>query len=204
MTNRHARIPVGRRVLPVALAGPGNPARARQAVTKAPVLGTGAYTYEAIHDWGELPARIKWGNTHAVVEDLQGHIHVHHTVHATSESPDSIVVFGGKGKFVRSWGGEFRGVAHGMELRKEGRDEFLYLTAQRRESANGATAGGAAAVIKATTKGEIVWKYPGSAGRGCHKQPNADGKPKRYNPTNDVAIAPNGEIYRRRRYGRPS
>ena len=42
--------------------------------TRAPVLGAGAYTYEAIHDWGELPARIKWGNTHGVVEDAQGNI----------------------------------------------------------------------------------------------------------------------------------
>ena len=32
------------------------------------------------------------------------------------------------GKFVRSWGKEFRGVAHGLWIRKEGRDEFLYLT----------------------------------------------------------------------------
>src|SRR5262245_26178429 len=31
--------------------------------TKLPVMGEGAFTYEAIHDWGELPARIKWGNT---------------------------------------------------------------------------------------------------------------------------------------------
>ena len=26
--------------------------------TKLPVLGSGAYTYEAIHDWGTLPRRI--------------------------------------------------------------------------------------------------------------------------------------------------
>ena len=60
-----------------------------KAGTKAPVVGTGAYTYEAIHDWGELPARIKWGNTHGVVEDAEGHIYVHHTVHATSDSAPS-------------------------------------------------------------------------------------------------------------------
>ena len=75
-----------------------------KAGTKAPVLGSGAYTYEAIHDWGELPPRIKWGNTHGVVEDSQGNIYVHHTVHATSESADSMVVFDRNGKFVRSWG----------------------------------------------------------------------------------------------------
>ena len=96
--------------------------------SKPPVLGSGAHTYEALHDWGELPARIKWGNTHGVVEDSQGNIYVHHTVHATSDSADSMVVFDKKGKFIRSWGKEFRGVAHGLHIRKEGRDEFLYLT----------------------------------------------------------------------------
>ena len=34
-----------------------------------------------------------------------------------------------KGNFVRSWGKEFRGVAHGLHIRREGKDEFLYLTA---------------------------------------------------------------------------
>ena len=99
-----------------------------KAGSKAPIMGSGAYTFEAIHDWGVLPPQIKWGNTHGVVEDAQGHIYVHHTVHATSDSADTVVVFDANGKFVRSWGKEFRGVAHGLWLRKEGRDEFLYLT----------------------------------------------------------------------------
>src|SRR4029450_7939635 len=96
--------------------------------SEAPVVGQGAFTFEATHDWGELPPQIKWGNTHGVVEDSQGNIYVHHTVHATSDSPDSMVVFDKKGKFVRSWGKEFRGVAHGLHIRSEGRDEFVYLT----------------------------------------------------------------------------
>ena len=83
---------------------------------------------EALHNWGELPPQIKWGNTHNVVEDSQGNIYVHHTVNAASESPDTVVVFDRNGKFIRSWGKEYRGVAHGMWLRKEGSEEFLYLT----------------------------------------------------------------------------
>ena len=39
-----------------------------------------------------------------------------------------MVVFDRNGKFVRSWGKEFRGVAHGLHIRREGRDEDLYLT----------------------------------------------------------------------------
>ena len=61
-------------------------------------MGSGAYTYEATHDWGVLPPQIKWGNTHGVVEDSQGHIYVHHTVHATSDSADTVVVFDSQGQ----------------------------------------------------------------------------------------------------------
>src|SRR5215510_14898588 len=74
---------------------------------KLPIIGSGAHTYEVHHDWGELPKNIAYGNTHGVVEDSQGHIFVHHTVHATSESADSMVVYDENGKFVKSWGREF-------------------------------------------------------------------------------------------------
>src|SRR5438128_1334486 len=95
--------------------------------SKAPILGQGEHQYEAIHDWGDLPRTIKYGNTHGVCEDSQGNIYVHHTVHATSDSLDTMVVFDPKGKFVRSWGKQFKGGAHGLTIRKAGSEEFLYL-----------------------------------------------------------------------------
>ena len=86
------------------------------------------------------------------MEDSQGHIYVHHTVHATSESSDSMVVFDEKGKFVKSWGKEFKGGAHGLHIRKEGSTEYLYLC----DTARGI-------VVKATLNGEEVFSigYPG-------------------------------------------
>jgi hypothetical protein len=139
-----------------------------KAGSKRPVIGSGAHTYEVFHDWGELPAGLKYGNTHGVVEDSQGHIYVHHTVHATSDRQDTMVVFDEKGKFVRSWGPQYAGGAHGLHIRKEGRDEFL--------------------------GGELVWQlgYP----KESPKYPiNADGSPgAKYSPTN-VAVAPNGDVY---------
>ena len=165
-----------------------------KAGTKRPVLGGGAHTYEAIHDWGTLPAHIKWGNTHAVLEDSQGHIFVHHTVHATSDSADTIVVFDANGKFVRSWGREFRGVAHGLHLRREGSDEFLYLTVNATNPRLSPQPAMQAVVIKATLNGDIVWRIQGPPDVDAYRQPNPDGTPKRYNPTN-LAIAPNGDVY---------
>ena len=150
--------------------------------TKLPVLGSGAHTYEAIHDWGELPSRIQYGNTHGVVEDSQVRIYVHHTVNAVSESSDSMVVFDAEGKFVKSWGKEFRGGAHGLHIRKEGNTEFLYLC----DTARGV-------VVKATLDGEEVWKI-GYPEQSEAYRPAADGKRHKYSPTN-LAIAPNGDIY---------
>lgn len=165
-----------------------------KAGAKTPVLGSGAWTYEAIHDWGVLPAHIQWGNTHGVVEDSQGHIYVHHTVHATSDSADSMVVFDSKGTFIRSWGREFTSVAHGLHIRREGTDEFLYLTVNAANPRLSPQPEMQAVVVKATLKGEVVWKIQGPPDVDAYKQPNPDGTAKRYNPTN-VAIAPNGDIY---------
>jgi hypothetical protein len=166
-----------------ALAAPAILGAADKGGLKRPVTGSGAYTYEVIHDWGELPKSIRYGNTHGVCVDSQGHVYIHHTVHATSESEDTMVVFDRKGKFVRSWGKEFKGGAHGLHIRKEGRDEFLYLCDTRR-----------AVVAKMTLKGETVWElgYP----KESPEYPmGGDGKPaKRYSPTN-LAIAPGGDLY---------
>jgi len=154
-----------------------------KASTRRPVVSAREHTFEVHHDWGQLPASIAYGNTHGVCQDSQGHIYVHHTVNASSASDDTMVVFDDRGRFVRSWGREFKGGAHGLHIRKEGRDEFLYLCDTKR-----------AVVVKTTRTGEVVWSlgYPSES----DKYPvNADGSPAaKYSPTN-VAIAPNGDVY---------
>jgi len=154
-----------------------------KAGTKRPVIGSGDYVYEVIEDWGELPAGLRYGNTHGVVEDSNGRIYVHHTVHATSEIPDSMVVFDEKGKFVKSWGSQFRGGAHGLHIRKEGSTEFLYLC----DIARGI-------VVKATLDGEEVFTL------GYPQESKPYQAKIRYSPTN-LAIAPNGDIYVADGYG---
>lgn len=150
--------------------------------SKLPVIGEGGYKYEVIHDWGELPATIKYGNTHGVCEDSQGHIYIHHTVNQASESHDTMVVFDAKGKFVKSWGKDFKGGAHGLHIHKEGKQEFLFLCDTKR-----------ALIVKTTLSGEEVFTigYPKESEQ---YKPDAEGKKKKYSPTN-LAIAPNGDIY---------
>jgi sugar lactone lactonase YvrE len=157
--------------------------------SKKPVLGSGDHTYEVTHDWGELPATIKYGNTHGVCEDSRGYIYIHHTVNDASESSDTMVVFDHKGKFVKSWGKEFKGGAHGLHIHREGKNEFLYLCDTKR-----------AVVVKTTLDGEEVFSlgYPKESEE--YAKPGADGKPIKYSPTN-LAIAPNGDIYVADGYG---
>jgi hypothetical protein len=155
---------------------------ADKAGTKLPVLGSGDHVYEAQHDWGDLPADIKYGNTHGVVEDSQGRIYVHHTVNAASESSDSMVVFDHKGKFIKSWGKEFKGGAHGLHIRKEGSTEFLYLCDTKR-----------GVIVKATLNGEEVYSIGYPEQSEAYK-PGPDGKRQKWSPTN-LAIAPNGDLY---------
>jgi DNA-binding beta-propeller fold protein YncE len=154
-----------------------------KAGSRKPVLGDGAHTYEVTHDWGDLPANIKYGNTHGVCEDSQGRIYVHHTVNDASESSDSMVVFDAKGKFIKSWGREFKGGAHGLHIRKEGSTEFLYLCDTKR-----------AVVVKTTLGGEEVFTLGYPKESEPYSKPGADGQPIKYSPTN-LAIAPNGDIY---------
>jgi hypothetical protein len=157
--------------------------------SKRPVVGSGDHTFEVYHDWGELPQAIRYGNTHGVCEDAEGQIYVHHTVNAASERRDTMVVFDRTGRFVKSWGREFEGGAHGLHIRREGSQEFLYLCDTKR-----------ALVVKATTAGEAVWTlaYPKESPQYTL---DAEGKPARkYSPTN-VGIAPNGDVYVADGYG---
>ena len=153
---------------------------------KAPVLGEGKFKYEAVHGWAKLPEGMKFGNTHMVQEDAQGRILIHHQ----NGAPDSVFIFDPEGKFIKSWGPEYRGGAHGLQLRKEGSEEFLYLatTAQKK-------------VVKTDLDGKVVFSldYPKEA-------MTADGKPcydavnPKYSPTN-IAFSPDGDFYVADGYG---
>jgi len=149
------------------------------------ILGEGDHQYEVIHDWGKLPAGMAYGNTHGVCEDAQGNIYIKHTVGAGSTSDDCVVVFDPKGKFIRSWGPQFKGGgAHGLHLSKEGGREFLYLCDCRRGT-----------VEKTDLKGERVWELGVPDASGLYASPGE------YKPTN-IAIAPSGDFYIADGYGK--
>jgi hypothetical protein len=152
--------------------------------SRNPVVGSGANTYECIHDWGELPNDIKYGNTHGVCEDSQGRIFIKHTVGQGSPKNDAIVVFDDSGKFIRSWGAEYKGGAHGLHLSREGTDEFLYLADPSR-----------GLVSKTSLEGKEIFRLGWPEESGCYNNASE------FHPTN-IAVAPNGDFYVADGYGK--
>jgi hypothetical protein len=147
-----------------------------KAGTKNAVIGQGEHKYEAIHGWGELPESIQWGNTHGVTVDSDGFIYMKHQSSA-KQPMDAIVVFDPDGKYVRSFGKEYHRGGHGIDLRNEGGEEFLYLSDIENRR-----------VVKTNLKGEHVWE------RGFPTEPGVYKDIKGYRPTN-VAFAPDGGLY---------
>jgi hypothetical protein len=138
------------------------------------VLGVDGHRYEVDHDFGVLPTGHAWGNTHGVCEDKAGNIYVKHTVHSSASVGDAIVVLDAGGKFVRSFGAEYRGGAHGLHISREPDGEYLYLCDPNR-----------GVVEKTTLTGERVWKKEWPSESGVY---NSAGE---YHPTN-VAVVPYG------------
>ncbi len=135
-------------------------------------LGSGAHTYDCIHDWLTPPPNLFWGDTHGVAQDRAGRIYIAHTVHPDSPSPDAIVVFDKNGKFVTSWGARFRGGAHGLDIRREGKTEYLYHCDIKN-----------ALVVKTTLDGAIVWEKGAPVEAGVYDAAH------KFTPTN-VALSP--------------
>jgi DNA-binding beta-propeller fold protein YncE len=146
-----------------------------------PILGVGQQRYECIHDWGKLPANLRWQTTHGVCIDSAGLIYIVHQ--GTGRNVvDTVVVFDSTGKFVRSFGREFYPGGHGIDVRKEGKDEFLYLCDIHNRQ-----------VAKTSLTGQIIWQigFPREAMLGGQTLYQ---RQEQFRPSN-VAFAPDGGFY---------
>lgn len=151
------------------------------------IIGDGEHTYECIHDWGRatLPAGHKYGWTsNGVAIDESGRLYVSH-----HGAPGSIFVFDEHGKFIRAMANQHRttneAAGHGIDIRKEGNTEFIYL----------APDSGSMAFTKMTLDGEIVWQK----GKSDLEQDSGI-KLSRYRPTNS-SFRPDGGYYLGDGYG---
>ncbi len=111
------------------------------------IMGQGDYKYEVTHAFPELPDKFNWQTTHNVAVDKAGNLYVIHEGHANQPEHPSIFVFDSKGKYIRSFGNQFQGGGHGIEVRQEGSEEFLYVCAYQQVKA----------FAKMTLTGEVLW-----------------------------------------------
>lgn len=163
-------------------AGPVILGAERKSESGLPVIGAGEHTYEVHHGWGELPDHIVWGDTHGVAIDAAGLVYIKHRSDA-AEPMDAIAVFDPTGKFVRSFGKEYHSGGHGIDIRREGNEEFLYLSDIHNRQ-----------VVKTSLTGEVVWKL------SFPQQPQVYQNIQQYRPTN-VAFHPDGGFYVADGYG---
>ena len=157
-------------IAPVIL-GAEDKAGARRAI-----VGDGDFRYECHHGWGEVPDSIRWKNTHGVTIDRDNFIYIKHQ--GDQNAPcDTIAVFDPAGKFMRSFGVEYAGGGHGIDIREEDGTQFLYLSDTFNRQ-----------VVKCDLSGEWVWKkrYP--------RQPGVYSELNKFRPTN-VCFGPNGDVY---------
>ncbi|MDI9641136.1 hypothetical protein QPK87_05590 [Kamptonema cortianum] len=141
------------------------------------ILGQGEFQYEWVPNFLKPPQGLSFGDTHGLAQDSAGRFYLAHTVGAGSTSSDAVLVYNEDGSFKTSWGASFKGGAHGLDIRKEGNEEFLYHCDTAR-----------CLVVKTTLEGEIVWQRGVPEEAGVYK----DGK--RYVPTN-VAFGPEGRLF---------
>ncbi len=114
----------------------------------APIVGEGEHRFEVIHDFPELPSQYTWQTTHNVAVDKAQNLYVIHEGHVDKRDHPSIFVFDAKGKFMRAFGSQFQGGGHGIEVREEGGEEFLYVCSYQQVKS----------FAKMTLKGETVWE----------------------------------------------
>ena len=152
------------------------------------IVGEGDYRYEVNHAWPQLPDKYHWQTTHNVAVDSQENLYVIHEGHKNKKDHPSIFVFDKEGRFVRAFGAQFQGGGHGLEVRKEGNQEFLYVCAYQDLKT----------FAKLDLMGEEVWRRYAPVQSGVFREgeenPSGGWGRNRFLPTN-FAFLPDGDFF---------
>ena len=146
--------------------------------TKDLILGHGDFRYKVNMDWGLLDKnKFPVKDCHEMVYTKDGSI-----LMLTNDIRNNIIKYNKDGKLIGTWGNDYPG-GHGLTLRNEGGEEFLYITDTERNS-----------VFKTTLEGREVLKI--DAPRDLESFID----PTNFKPT-ETAISENGDIYVADGYG---
>lgn len=143
------------------------------------IVGEGDFKFEVIHEFPQLPKEFSWQTTHNVAVDKAGNLYVIHEGRKDLPDHPSIFVFDAEGKYIRSFGKQFQGGGHGIEIREEGGQEFLYVCAYQHLKT----------FAKMDLKGETVWQQYAPMESGVYaadedKKPTGQWGRDRFMPTN--------------------
>jgi hypothetical protein len=114
-----------------------------------------------------------------VAVDSEQNLYVIHEGDVKKKEHPSIFVFDSDGEYVRSFGQEFQGGGHGLEIRTEGSQQFLYVTGYKSIKS----------FAKLTLLGETVWRKRAPIESGAYKPGEESGSDfafqrDRFLPTN--------------------
>ena len=141
-----------------------------QKSSKETIIGEGKNRFEVQHDWAKLPDKYSWQTTHNVAVDAEGLLYVIHEGHANKKDHPSIFVFDQKGKFIRAFGSQFQGGGHGIEVRTEGKDQFLYVCSYQQVKS----------FAKMTLEGKTVWEKYAPMESGVYRKDEDKVRVKRW------------------------
>jgi hypothetical protein len=160
------------------------------------ILGSGEHRYEVLHNWPQLPDKFTWQTTHNVAFDRAGNLYVIHEGHKDKPEHPAVFVFDADGKYIRSFGSEFQGGGHGLEVHEENGEEFLYVTGYQHLKK----------FAKLTLDGKTVWVRHAPMESGIYAA-KEDTKPTgqwgrdRFMPTNIAFHPTSGDFYVADGYG---
>jgi hypothetical protein len=151
------------------------------------ILGQGEYRYRVTHDCVQLPETYHWQTTHNVAVDRDNNLYVIHEGRADLREHPSIFVFDPQGRFIRAFGEQFQGGGHGLEVRQEGSEQFLYVAAYQQVKQ----------FAKLTLDGQIVWEKRAPLESGLYPEEEATNPQQlwgrdRFLPTNFAFLADGG------------
>jgi sugar lactone lactonase YvrE len=143
------------------------------------VIGPKEARYAWSSDWAQLPEGRPFGNTHGgIAIDSAGLVYVN------TDTESAVMVFQPDGTFVRAFGKDFRGGAHGMQiLGKPGAEAVVMAHTSRHE------------VVGLTLQGEVLWTIPWPKESGIYA------KAEEYAPTAAV-MAADGRVFVADGYGK--
>jgi len=148
------------------------PRFSRAAVREKIILGSGRHRYEWVFDWAKLPEGMSFGNTHGcIVTDSKKRVLMN------TDTENAIFAFDPRGRYLKSWGADWKGGLHGMAIAMDAGKEVLWVAHTSRHE-----------VVKSTLDGRVLMALPFPEQAGIYKNPDE------YRPTS-VAIAPNGNVY---------